>query len=182
MSADSSSSSPALRGAVGRIAAFAALFVALQWAYGRAGGSALERLVIEDLTVRPAVMLLGMGWPELAVRGMGSRIVSPSASINVLNGCEGTDIAFLLIAGMVVAPLAWRWRLAGLLAGLPLVFVLNQLRVLALFHALRVDPAWFERLHGVVAPLVLVLAVGLFFFFWLERFAPAVGAARQPAA
>lgn len=173
---------PPLRGAAWRIAVFAALFVALQWSYGRAGGSALERLVIEDLTVRPAVALLGLGWPELAVRGAGSRIVSPSASINVLNGCEGTDVAFLLIAGMVVAPLAWRWRVAGLLAGLPLVFVLNQLRVLALFHALRVDPSWFERLHGIVAPLVLVLAVGLFFFFWLERFAPAVGAARRPAA
>lgn len=173
--------SPLLRGAVWRIAAFAGLFVALQWSYGRAGGSALERLVIEDLTVRPAVAVLGLGWPELSARAAGSRIVSPAASINVLNGCEGTDIAFLLIAGMVVAPLAWRWRLAGLLAGLPLVFVLNQLRVLALFHALRTDPSWFERLHGIVAPLVLVLAVGLFFFFWLERFAPAAGAPRRPA-
>lgn len=171
-----------LRAAVWRIAAFAALFVALQWGYGRAGGSALERLVIEDLTVRPAVALLALGWPELAARAAGSRIVSPSASINVLNGCEGTDIAFLLVAGMVVAPLAWRWRVAGLLVGLPLVFALNQARVLALYHALRLDPSWFERLHGIVAPLVLVLAVGLFFFAWLERFAPGTGAARRPVA
>lgn len=173
---------PPLRGAAWRIAIFAALFVALQWGYGRAGGSALERLVIEDLTVRPAVATLGVLWPELGARAAGSRIVSPSASINVLNGCEGTDIAFLLMAGMVVAPLAWRWRLLGLLAGLPLVFVLNQLRVLALFHALRVDPAWFDRLHSIVAPLLLVLAVGLFFMFWLERFAPGVRAGQRTAA
>lgn len=156
----------------GHLLVFAGLFFALQWAYGQARGSALERLVIEWGTVRPAAALLQAGWPELAVQARGSRLHSAAGSLNVLNGCEGTDVAFLMVVGMLIAPIAWRWRLVGMAVGLPLVFALNQLRVLALFHAFRLDPGWFEALHGLVAPLVLVAALLAFFMVWLGWFGP----------
>jgi exosortase/archaeosortase family protein len=159
-----------------RLLAFALLFFGLQWAYGQARGSTLERVVIEWGTVAPAVALLGTFWPELAARAIGPRIAAEGTSLNVLNGCEGTDVAFLLLAGMLLAPIGWRARLAGLAVGFVLVFALNQVRVLALFHALRADPLWFERLHGLVAPLLLVMALGLFFAGWIERYRQLPGA------
>ena len=98
--------------------------------------------------------------------------------LNGLNGCEGIDVAFLLVAAMLVAPLAWRWRLAGLLLGLPLVFLLNQARVMALFFAYRSEQALFNLLNAAVAPLLLIVAVGGFFAFWLMRFEPPLQGSR----
>ena len=163
-----------------RVLAFLVLFFALQAGYSGGRGGALERLVIDQATVRTAAALIDTLSPELQVRADGPRLRARGGGLNVLNGCEGTDVAFLLLAALVVAPLPWRRRLAGLALGLPLVFALNQLRVLALFYAFRSDRAWFDLLHGAVAPLLLVLAVGVFFIVWLNR-GPARAAAAVPS-
>jgi exosortase family protein XrtM len=152
-----------------RVAAFALVFLLLQRAYAAASGSWVEHLVIDVATVQTAAVLLGALWPGMGVHAAGARIASPGGSINVLNGCEGTDVIFLLVAAMLAAPLPWRQRLFGLAVGVPFVFALNQARLMALFHALRHDPVWFGRLHSTVGPLLLVLAVGLFFAWWLAR-------------
>lgn len=166
------------RGMAWRLAAFAALFFAVQAWYGASAGGAVERFVIHDLTVRPAAWLIGRLDPAAGVTAEGASLKSPRGGLNVLNGCEGTDVAFLLASAMLVAPLAWRARLAGVAAALALTLALNQVRVLALFYALRADRAWFDALHGFVGPLVLVAAAAGFFAFWLRAFAPAP---RSPA-
>lgn len=154
-----------------RVAAFLALFAALQWGYSAQRGGALERLVIDVATVQSAATLIGWLTPEIGAHADGTRIKAQGGGLNVLNGCEGTDVAFLLTAAMLAAPIGWRARLLGLLAGLPLVFVLNQVRVLTLFYTYRGSRDWFDLLHGAIAPLVLVVAVGGFFTYWLGRHA-----------
>lgn len=156
-----------------RVVAFVALFAALQGAYTAQRGGAVERFVIDTLTVRTAAALIDWGWPAIGVVAEGARLKAPGGGLNVLNGCEGVDVAALLVAAMLVAPIPWRRRGLGLLAGLPLVFVLNQLRVIALFHAYRHDRDGFELMHGGVAPLLMVLATGLFYLLWVERSRPA---------
>lgn len=47
-----------------------------------------------------------------------------------------------------------------------LVFGLNQVRLLALFYSYRENRTLFDQLHGLVMPLLLVVAaIGL--FVWL---------------
>jgi len=167
---------PPQRHLLWRVVVFVTLFAALQSAYSGARGGRLERAVIDVATVRTAAVLINTLSPEIGVRSEGPRLRAEGGGLNVLNGCEGIEAAFLLVAAMVVAPMAWRWRLLGLLAGLPLVFVLNQGRVLALFYAFRSDRALFDLLHGTLAPLLLIVAVGGFFTLWLTRF----GAQHQP--
>jgi hypothetical protein len=48
------------------------------------------------------------------------------------------------------------------------VFAINQIRVLALFFSLRDHPSWFGLLHGLIAPLMVVILVGMFFLAWLR--------------
>jgi exosortase family protein XrtM len=160
---------PSRRSQAIRLAGFLAVFFALHQAFAAAGGTALERWIIEQATVRTGAEVLNLLWPALDVQAIGPRLVSGQVRLNVYNGCEGTDVLFLLMAGVVVAPVNLRWRMIGLAIGLPLVFVLNQARLIALFHALRHDTALFSLLHGTVAPLLLVAVVGLFFVLWLNR-------------
>ncbi|MCA3130248.1 MAG: archaeosortase/exosortase family protein [Rhodocyclaceae bacterium] len=152
-----------------RLMLFLALFASLQGLYGAARGGWVERLFIDHATVQSAAWLIHVADPAVHVRAVGSRVVAPGGGINVLNGCEGADVVFLMIAAMFVAPLPLRARITGILAGVAVVFVLNQARVIALFYASRGDKAAFEWLHGVAGPLVLVTVSAAFFALWLGR-------------
>ena len=130
----------------------------------------LSHFLIDVLTVQPAAFLARALSGDPSVIAEGSHIRSQQAVINVLFGCDGTDVALLLLAALLVSPLRWRYRLLGMLAGLALVFVLNQLRVVGLFLALRTEPNWFGPLHSMLAPMLLVLGLGIFYLLWLRRF------------
>jgi exosortase/archaeosortase family protein len=168
-----------------RLFFFLAMFASLQELYGAAKGSWVERLVIDQAIVKTAAWLIDTVDPSVGVTPAGPRLRAPGGGINILNGCEGTEAAFLMMAAMLVAPLSMRARLSGLLVGTLVVFVLNQARVVALFYAFRSDKAVFDMLHGIVAPLLLIIAVAAFFVFWLNRYAatpdvPRVAATAQP--
>lgn len=147
---------------------FFAVFLALQWAWSSARGTPIERVVIDHATVRTAQWLIGLVDPSLEVIASGSRLIASGGGINILNGCEGTEVLFMLLAALAASAMSWRMRLAGALWGTLLVFSLNQVRVLALFFAFRSDRQWFDLLHGLVAPLVLVALAMLFFLYWQE--------------
>lgn len=155
-----------------RLGAFAAIFAALQFAYVSLGSGRLERFVIEKVTVGGAAWVLNRLDPGAGVVAQGARLVAPGGGLHVLAGCEGMDVALLLGSALLVASLPWRQRLLGLLAGLLLVLVLNQLRMLALFHAYRHHRQAFELLHGTLLPLAMVLVAAAFYLWWVGRAAP----------
>jgi exosortase family protein XrtM len=163
-----------------RVLAFLALFAALQGGWEAARGTWLERVWIHDLTVRTATALINQVTPAAQAVAQGSRIVSAGGGLNVLFGCEGTDVVFMLAAAFAVFPMPVRLRLWGMAGGLLWVFALNQLRIAALFYAFRADREWFDLLHNVAAPLMMVALTGGFFQLWVmaaERHSPLAGVA-----
>lgn len=156
-----------------RIGLFAVIFTTLQTLWIIAGDSVVERLVIDDLTVAVAAFWIGSLTPDIQVAAFGTRLSAPGGGINVLKGCEGTEVLFLLVAAFAVAGGSWRRSVAGLVLGAMVVYLLNQLRILALFYAYRLDHSLFNQLHGTVAPLIMVLLVGFYFFAWQRWSIPA---------
>lgn len=148
---------------------FFSVFVALQSAYNAARETWVERLLIDNLTVKSAALLINTLSPQAQAVPVGTRLKAPGGGINILNGCEGTEVLFLLVAAFIACPLTWRVRLVGLLCGTLLVFVLNQARILALFYAFRSDKALFDLLHTIVAPVVMIAIASLFFHACLTR-------------
>jgi exosortase/archaeosortase family protein len=150
-------------------AIFFSVFALLQWGWNEARGTVVERLVIHEITVKPAVMLVRFMTPEVNARPVATSIKAPGGGLNILNGCEGTEVMFLLIAAFAAVHMGWRHKLAGLVLGLGLVFVLNQARILTLFYAFRNDRSLFDLLHTSVLPALLVAAVALYFYVFLRR-------------
>ncbi|MDP1927542.1 MAG: archaeosortase/exosortase family protein [Thiobacillus sp.] len=148
---------------------FLAAFFSLQYAWEMSRDSWLERLVIDQLTVRPAAWMIDLLWPAYQVHAEGHRLVAAAGRLNILNGCEGMETLFLLAAAFIAYPFAWRIRLLGLGAGTLLVFVLNQTRIIVLWHAFLHDRAWFGVLHGTVLPVLLVASCLVFFLVFLRR-------------
>ena len=145
---------------------FAMVFIGLQWAWGEARGTAVERAVIDAATVGTAVAIINTLTPDVQASALGPRIKAPGGGINILNGCEGTEVLILLFAALIAYPLSWPTRAAGLFGGTVFVFAINQIRLLALFYSYQNDRALFDQLHGLVMPLALIVAT-LGLFIWI---------------
>lgn len=145
---------------------FVLVAAALQALWSAAHGSAVERAVIDNATVRTCAALINAISPDVAAQAVDSRIHAAGGGINVLNGCEGTEVLFLLVAAQLAYPATWRQRAAGMLIGTAAVFALNQLRLLILFYGLHTHRDWFSALHGLITPLALVLCTLLIFVAW----------------
>ncbi len=148
---------------------FLSVFAVLQWVWGTARDTWIERLVIHQATVKPAAALVQWITPTAHAQPVGASINAPGGGLNILNGCEGTEIMFLLIAAFAAVRLGWQQKLIGLSLGLVLIFALNQARILALFYTYRNDRSLFDLLHTTILPAVLIAAVALYFYAILHR-------------
>jgi exosortase/archaeosortase family protein len=156
-----------------RIAIFIVCYAALQGIYTQCKGTAVERFFLVDTGSQPAAALMGTFQPSLGAQAVGTRIIAPGGGgINIGIGCEGTDIYFLLVAAFAAVAMSWRHKGIGLGLGLILAFLLNQARIITLFHAYRSDHALFDMLHSSVAPLLLIIAISLYFHAWLRYCQP----------
>jgi exosortase family protein XrtM len=159
-----------------RIVCFIAVFVALNRAFLHFWNDGLSHWIIDWATVRPSAWIAAHLEGSSAITANGPRLQAPDGSIRVQFGCEGTDVLMLLVSALLVTPIPWGRRLAGLAVGALFVFAVNQARVLALFYALRRAPSWFGQVHGLIAPLVVVVLVVLFFLWWVRGSPAAVEA------
>jgi exosortase/archaeosortase family protein len=157
---------------------FLLIFGLLQLGYGACRGSWFEHLVIGDLTVVPAAAAIDTLTPAVGVRALGNQLTAPGGGIVVKQGCEGTEVMFMLVAAFAAVVMPWRRRLIGLALGLLLVFCLNEARLVLLFYAYRSDRALFDLLHGTVAPIALVVAVVIYTLYWF----PSARESAQPNA
>jgi hypothetical protein len=121
-----------MRPIAARMAVFLGAFTAQQLVWQGLRGSFVERLVIHWGTVQPAAILIGLLTPGAHAQAVGFSLVAPGGGLNILNGCEGMEALFLLSAAFsaVPLPIGQRWR--GLLLGVVVVFVVDQLRILML--------------------------------------------------
>jgi exosortase/archaeosortase family protein len=153
-----------------RAGAFLLAFSVLQLGWQALRGGAFESFVIHTCTVVPATWVANHLTPGLGARAAGFSILAPGGGLNVLNGCEGLEALFVLMASFLIAPAPWRSRALGLSVGALVVFVANQARILMLFYAFRDQRPLFDPLHGLVTPLFVILVVASYFYAWLRRY------------
>lgn len=145
---------------------FLLLFFVLQYGYSACQGTIVEHVVLDVATVRPSAAAINLISPEASAQAAGHRIVSPHGSLSVLNGCEGTETLFLLLAAIAAFKAPWRHKLKGAVIGTFIIYGLNQIRIVALFFAAQQDRKWFDMLHGTIAPTLIIVLSVLFFLWW----------------
>jgi len=153
------------RAALGPAAAFVVLYGLLHLAYVALRGSGAGLALIDRVTVVPVAWLLGWLAPGEGVSATGPRLTWQGGSIGLRNGCDGFEVFILFAAAAMVAPLSAGRRLTLLFAGCAALWALNQGRILALYASFRHQREWFDGLHTVWGPLVLV-ALGTALYVW----------------
>jgi exosortase family protein XrtM len=178
MTADSTPSPDKKRARFGviYIVLFLAIFGALDYGYYLTRDTVVEHLLIDTLTVRPAAAVINFVAPAISARASGTSLLTPFGQINIAGGCEGSEGMFLLIAAVLPFPARRLSKLAGVIGGVSLMYVMNQLRILALVLSLHWHRDWFESLHGLIAPTCIVVTGCIFFFAWANAASPRVHA------
>jgi exosortase family protein XrtM len=148
------------------IAAFAAIYCVLYVGYSAIPDAFLRDVVYYEAIVRPSRLMIGWIAPGEHVIGIQNRLQSATAALNVVRGCDGAGIVFLLIAAILAFRAELRRTLLGLAGAIALVYALNQLRIVALYFVNSYRPAWFVALHVYFIPTLMILAGALYFAVW----------------
>ena len=100
----------------------------------------------------------------------GTNIVIKTLVMNVNHECTGIFVIMLFASFVLAYPASWLARLGGLAVGIPLLFVVNVVRLATLARIVEVYPDAFFYFHeyvwqGIFMVLVLVGSIS-----WAERF------------
>jgi exosortase family protein XrtM len=145
---------------------FVAVYAALHAAYFR----------VPDAVLREVVHFYGIVWPGAAVIQLaspGEQVVavqgtlrSPKATLNIVRGCDGAGVAFLMVAAVVAFAGGWKRKLLGVAAALLLTYLLNQVRVVVLYFVAAYRYDWFNPLHNYLIPTFIIVVCCIFFAWW----------------
>jgi len=102
----------------------------------------------------------------------GDLIQGQEFAVSISDGCDGLEPLAMLVIGILVFPLAFRWKWQGMLAGLIVLFILNLIRIAGLYLAGVYIPSAFEFLHlhgGFI--LFTIISIGLWMVWvnWAMR-------------
>jgi exosortase/archaeosortase family protein len=138
-----------------RVGLFLLFYALLECTYLALRSSPMDEGFIHWLTVRPAAALVQWFRPLDGVQAEGPALAWMGGRLALRAGCDGFEVMTLFIAAMLVADVPWRRGVPGLLAGCLLIWLLNQLRILALYGSFRFQRDWFDRIHTLWGPVLL---------------------------
>ena len=120
--------------------------------------------------------LMRVGWVQqyllLPFAGMQQRLAidlmgAPPNVVVVDLSCTGADAIALCLGVILAFPASWRARMRGGVLGLLLIVVLNTLRIGTLSFAAG-KGALMNLLHVYVWPAILIVAVAVYVFAWMN--------------
>lgn len=90
-------------------------------------------------------------------------------TVNVIGECSAIFLLALLAAFILAYPAAWRQRLAGLFTCIPVVMMVNIVRIAVVFYAGSRYRPLFKPLHLYFGQVLMIIAVLVVVQVWLRR-------------
>lgn len=112
--------------------------------------------------------------PDARARAEANSVKSTRAQLDIVRGCDGSGVVFIVTAATLAFATSMRRKLVGLLLGLVVVYVINQVRIVGLYFVVANRVEWFPFLHTYLAPTLIILLVCVYFSWW-TRWAAATG-------
>lgn len=120
--------------------------------------------MVNRLQVRPAAWLLSLTLPEIDIRQRESTLCTLGMELEVRQGCDGTEVWLMLATALLACPTSLARRLRSIAYGTLLVYSLNLVRIVSVFHLALKRPDWFVVAHEFAWPTAIVLAAMAFVF------------------
>lgn len=89
-------------------------------------------------------------------------------AIDISYKCTGVLQMAFISAGMFAFPCSWKKTLSGLAVAIPLLFVINTVRIVSLFVIGTFALSMFDFLHDIFSEIVMIIVTFLIWWFWLK--------------
>ncbi len=101
------------------------------------------------------------------VRWRDSFVTFGTFSVEIIEECTGIYEMMILGAAILAYPYSWGRKLQGLAMGIPIIYVLNLIRIAVLLAVGRYRPESFDFVHVYFWQVTMVLMVTGVFLLWL---------------
>jgi exosortase family protein XrtM len=151
---------------------FLVILAGLNYLYYLLAGTAVENFVLAIMTAEPPARIINFLTPREQVVVNGTELTSQQVSFSVVSGCEGMGGILLIISAVCAANVRLPGKLKGLLYGVTFIYLLNILRIVALYYVMRYCTSAFNFAHYFVGQTVIIVFGCAFFVLWISRNTP----------
>jgi archaeosortase B (VPXXXP-CTERM-specific) len=102
----------------------------------------------------------------------GATLSLAGGGMQIVSECSGVYVAILFAAAVLAFPTTWAARARGLALGLPLLFLVNVLRLFTLGLVLEHRASLLPLVHEYLWQVLFVLLVAALYVVWIERIVP----------
>lgn len=103
-------------------------------------------------------------------RAFGNAISSPApgSGLSIAIGCDAIQPSILFLCAVLASPVAFRLKLPGVLLGVPILLVLNVVRIITLFYTQIHVPSLFDLMHVDVWQALFIILAMVFWVIWAK--------------
>lgn len=145
---------------------FAGCYVLLDYGYFQIPVDLLTHVIYYHGMVSVCADAINWAAPLEQLSIKHNHLFSAKADLEIVRGCDGAGVLFLVISAVLAFPAGLRRKLTGLLLGIGLVYALNLFRIGALYFIIAYRPDWFQLIHAYVAPTLTVILCCIYFAWW----------------
>ncbi|HEX6883088.1 MAG TPA: exosortase/archaeosortase family protein [Planctomycetota bacterium] len=129
----------------------------------------IDRLIRAYLGVYASAGAFLFDLVGLEAQARGTTLFVDAKAVEVVRGCDAMEPIAFFVAAVVALQVPLRAKLIGLGAGVPLLMLLNLLRIMALALISARMPQVFETAHITVGQTVFVVCTLCLWFAWALR-------------
>jgi len=145
---------------------FLAGYALLDYAYFQIPDSTLANFIYYYGFTAVCTDVINIIAPLEQVSAQQNHLLSANTDLEIVRGCDGAGILFLLVSAILAFPSKWPRKLLGVLIGIGLIYFLNLLRISILYFFNAYHPEWFQMIHVYLAPTLMVMAGCAYFAWW----------------
>ena len=145
---------------------FIGCYLLLNYGYFKIPIEMFSNVIYYHGVVQVCANLINLIAPLERVIGQQNHLLSAKADLEIVRGCDGVGVVFLLVSAVIVFPSKLGRKLMGLALGTGLIYILNLFRVSVLYFIIAYCPEWFLLIHTYVAPVLMVIVACLYFAWW----------------
>ena len=142
------------------------LYAAFHFAYNQIPDDYLRNTIYPNVIGHAAAETIKTLTPDRTVVVSNNALISPRAKMNIVRGCDGSGVWFMLSAAIIGFGASFRQTITGLEAGTITDYIINQIRIVGLYYVIEHNRAWFPPVHTYYAPTLIIILIAGFFLFW----------------
>ena len=145
---------------------FIACYLLLDYLYFKIPVDLFVNVIYFHGVVQVCADVINILAPVEQVIARQNHLISARADLEIVRGCDGAGVVFLMMSAILAFPAKWKQKLIGMLLGFGLIYFINLVRIIALYFVIAYHPDWFSLVHTYLAPTFMVIAGVAYFAWW----------------